>query len=71
MLSYIILNIFYFIALVILVNLCKKTIVNDETQKALQLNSSGIFIPKNSCYNELYNDRLVNIYKNINSQKLP
>jgi hypothetical protein len=70
MLSYIILNIFYFIALVILVNLCKKIIINDETQKALELNSEGIFIPKNSCYNELYIDRLVNIQNNKKNNNL-
>ena len=68
MLSYIILNIFYFISLISLVNLYKRTIIHDETQKALQVNSKGIFIPKNSCYNELYIDSLCRL-KNNNLHK--
>ena len=68
MLSYIILNIFYFIALISLINLYKRIIIHDETQKSLQVNSKGIFIPKNSSYNELYIDCLSE-YKDNNIHK--
>ena len=59
---FILLHLFYLLFLIFLINAYVKDIGEKKNDEILKLNSYNIFIPENTTYNELYIQKLHNLY---------
>ena len=59
---FILLHLSYLLFLIFLINTYVKDVGEKKTSEILKINSDGIFIPENTTYNELYIQKLNDLY---------